>query len=284
MLEEVEALEEVALDLGRPLALRCRGRHALTEREVSKDDLHYLVHRTGGFREDGRTGLERTVHRISAIRDRYGELVGATIRLGRFVRGVAEPIRPYMGGGKTGLVVVGPPGAGKTTLLRDVVRIVAEYIGPKCLVVDTSNEIGGDGKVPHPGIAPARRIQVPSPDLQAKTLMQALANHGPETIVVDEIGYHGDVAVLQTVARRGVGVVATAHGETLRDLLENPVLHPLLGDPDIEAGKRRSRPIFGVGVVILVKGTYCVYPDLAEVVDAALEGRYVEGRVLRVDG
>jgi len=282
MLEEIETLEEVAMDLGRPLALRRRGQHLLTEREVTKDDLHYLVHRVGGFREDGRTGLERTVHRISAIRDRYGEMVGATVRLGRFVRGVAEPLRPYLIGNKVGLVVIGPPGSGKTTLLRDMVRIVGEGIGPKCIAVDTSNEIGGDGRIPHPGIAPARRIQVPSPDLQAKTLMQALANHGPEVIVVDEIGYHGDVAVLQTIARRGVGVIATAHGETLRDLLENPVLHPLLGDLDIEAGKRRSRPVFRVGVVILVKGSYCVYPDLAEAVDGALEGHHVEGEVLRV--
>lgn len=282
MQEDPESLEEVAMDLGRPLALRRGGRHLLLEREVTKDDLHYLVHRIGGFREDGRTGLERTVHRIAAIRDRYGELVGATIRLGRFVKGVAEPLRPYLVGNPVGVVVIGPPGSGKTTLLRDMVRIVGESIGPKCIAVDTSNEIGGDGKIPHPGIAPARRIQVPSPDLQAKTLMQALANHGPEVIVVDEIGYHGDVAVLQTIARRGVGVIATAHGEGLRDLLENPVLHPLLGDLDIEAGKRRSRPVFRVGVEVKTKGVYQVYPDLREAIDGALEGRYVEGEIRRV--
>jgi stage III sporulation protein AA len=280
MLEDAEHLEEVAMDLGRPLALRRGGKHVLMEREVSKDDLHYLVHRIGGFREDGRTGLERTVHRIAAIRDRYGEMVGASIRLGRFVHGVAEPLRPYLSG-KVGLVVIGPPGSGKTTLLRDVVRIVGEAIGPRCIVVDTSNEIGGDGRIPHPGIAPARRIQVPSPEVQARTLMQALANHGPEVMVVDEIGYHGDVAVIQTIARRGVGLIATAHGESLQDLLENPVLYPLLGDLDMEAKKRRSRPVFKVGVEVRARGVYRVYADLSAAIDGALEGREV-GETLEV--
>ncbi|MEZ0347572.1 MAG: AAA family ATPase, partial [Thermus sp.] len=175
-------LEELALDLGYPLAYTVGGRTLYSEREVRKEDLDFVLHRVGGFKENNRAGLEGTLHRISRILSALGEMAGITIRVGKFVEGVAEPLRPYLVEGGGSLLVVGPPRTGKTTLLRDIVRILAEVYGSRVVAVDTSNEIGGDGLIPHPGIRPARRMQVPDPPSrnQGRVIYQAIANHSPE--------------------------------------------------------------------------------------------------------
>jgi stage III sporulation protein SpoIIIAA len=274
--EYKDNLEEIALDLGKPLALRLVGKHKIFDREIQENDLDYIVDRAGQFRADNRLGIDRTLHRISAKRDRYDYLDGISLRVARSVFGVAEPLRQYIEP-LNGFMVIGPPGVGKTTLLRDIVRICAEKVGPKAIVVDTSNEIGGDGRIPHPSLGAARRMQVPTPDRQAAILMQAVANHGPEVIVCDEIGYHGDVAVIQTIARRGVSVVATVHGKIFQDVLENPVMHPLLGDLDMSMGKRRSRPVFESAVEIRAKGQFIMHADVGLAVDRLLAGLDPEG-------
>lgn len=274
----VEAFEAIAIDVGRQLVIKRDSGYASFERIVTKDDIHYVIHRIHGFREDNRTGIDKTFHRISAIRDRYGEIVGITVRFGRFIYGAAEPLYELLKHDRAGLMLIGRPGVGKTTILRDVARILAKDYGPNVAIVDSSNEIGGDGKIPHPGIGLARRLQVPNPSVQASIMMQAIANHGPEVVIADEIGYHNDVGVVITMARRGVRFIATAHGETLQDIVDNPDLVPLLGGIDIAAKRRLARPVFGAALEIRAKKQLYLHADLAASVDALLAGQTPKGR------
>jgi len=276
--EDVEGTEEIAMDLGRPLVVRRRGEQRLY-RDVSQGDIEYFYSKVGSFRSNGRAGIPGTLHRISVIRDGDDLAIGFTIRFGRAIPGIAQPLKEWISGRESTLII-GPPGVGKTTLLRGIVEEKAKTLMARLVIVDTSNEIAGDGAVPHPIIGSARRMMVGDPRKQASIILQAITNHSPETIVVDEIGYHGDVEVLETARRRGVDVVATVHGEDFRDVLENPVLKPLLGYPDLEHGKRLTRPVFRVGIAVLAKGVYKVYPDFQTAVDQALQKEDPEGIIV----
>ncbi|WP_243027833.1 AAA family ATPase [Thermus albus] len=273
--EDIDGVEEVAMDLGRPLVVRIRGEQKVYK-EVTQSDVEYFYNKVGSFRSNGRAGIPGTLHRISVIRDTDDLAIGFTIRFGRAIPGIAAPLREWIRGRESTLII-GPPGVGKTTLLRGIVEEKAKTLKARLVIVDTSNEIAGDGTIPHPIIGSARRMMVGDPRKQANIIMQAITNHSPETIVVDEIGYHGDVEVLETARRRGVDIVATVHGEDLRDVLENPVLKPLLGYPDLETGKRLTRPVFQIGIAVLDKGIYKVYPDFSSAIDQSLRKEDPEG-------
>ena len=223
------SLLEIVLDFGRyPQARFENSFEDLSSEHVSRDDIAHVASRIGRFAEDNRAGIERTLHRISAIRNRTGDIIGLTCRIGRAVFGTVDIIRDVIEEGKS-LLLLGPPGVGKTTLLREAARVLADDMGKRVIIVDTSNEIGGDGDIPHPGIGSARRMQVPSPHRQHAVMIEAVENHMPEVIVIDEIGTEAEASAARTIAERGVQLIATAHGKTLENLLQNPTLMDLIG-------------------------------------------------------
>jgi len=224
-----EDLLEIVLDLGRQPEARYPGSVVyLTDRLVDHADLDYVTNRVGEFGKDNRAGIERTLHRISAIRNRSGRIVGLTCRIGRAVYGTIDIMRDMVETGKS-ILMLGRPGVGKTTKCREVARVLSEQFGKRVVIVDTSNEIAGDGDIPHPAIGRSRRMQVPSPDLQHAVMIEAVENHMPQVIVIDEIGTAAEALAARTIAERGVQLIATAHGNTLDNLLQNPTLSDLVG-------------------------------------------------------
>ncbi|HUW96467.1 MAG TPA: AAA family ATPase, partial [Anaerolineae bacterium] len=244
-LNQEEELLEIILDLGRlPEARFVQHEVALSSTEVSEEDIQYVSSRIGRFGDDNRAGIERTLHRISAIRNREDKIVGLTCRVGRAVFGTIDIIKDIVESGNSTLLL-GRPGVGKTTMLREVARVLANK--RRVVIVDTSNEIGGDGDIPHPSIGKARRMQVKTPTMQHAVMIEAVENHMPEVIVIDEIGTELEAAAARTIAERGVQLVATAHGNTLDNLMMNPTLADLIGGiqsvtlSDEEARRRRTR-------------------------------------------
>jgi len=278
-------LLEIILDLGRsPVARFVDSEVILRPEEVAHTDIDFVVSRIGEFDADNRAGLERTLHRISAIRNRRGHIVGLTCRVGRAVYGTIDIIQDLVESGKS-LLILGKPGIGKTTMLREAARILAE--GKRVIIVDTSNEIGGDGDVPHPAVGRARRMQVATPSLQHEVMIEAVENHNPEVIVIDEIGRELEAVAARTIAERGVQLIGTAHGRTLENLLLNPTLSDLVGGiesvtlSDEEARRRgtqktvlerRAPPTFEVLVELQERDRLALYPDVAVAVDALVRG------------
>ncbi len=279
-------LLEVILDLGRRPAVRYTdGELILSQTPVTKADIEYVKTRISEFDDDNRAGIERTLHRISAIRNRRGDVIGLTCRVGRAVYGTIDIIQDLIESGKS-ILLLGRPGVGKTTLLREAARVLAEK--KRVIIVDTSNEIGGDGDVPHPAVGRARRMQVATPTLQHEVMIEAVENHNPEVIVIDEIGRELEAAAARTIAERGVQLIGTAHGNTLDNLMLNPTLSDLIGGiesvtlSDEEARRRgtqktvlerRAPPTFDVLVEIQDRHHLNVHHDIAESVDALLRGR-----------
>ena len=298
---ERRELLEIVLDLGRePEARFSDGEVILTADPVTPSDLEYVSSRVGSFGDDNRAGIGQTLHRISAIRNRRGEIVGMTCRVGRAVTGTIDLIKDLVVSGRS-ILLLGRPGVGKTTMLRECARVLADELRKRVVIVDTSNEIGGDGDIPHPGIGRSRRMQVRTPNLQHAVMIEAVENHMPEVIVIDEIGTELEAVAARTIAERGVQLVATAHGGSLDNLLVNPTLNDLLGGiqtvtlGDEEARRRGSQksvqerkapPTFDVLVEIQERDQLVVHTPLDEVVDLALRGQFKppQLRLRRPDG
>jgi stage III sporulation protein SpoIIIAA len=280
-------LLEVVMDLGRLPEARYPGREVvLSHEEVTEDDLQFVIDHIGDFGDDNRAGIERTLHRISCIRNRRGKIVGLTCRVGRAVYGTIRVIEDLVLSGKS-ILFLGKPGVGKTTMLREVARVLADDANKRVIIVDTSNEIGGDGDVPHPAIGGSRRMQVATPLAQHAVMIEAVENHMPEVIVIDEIGTELEAQAARTIAERGVQLVGTAHGTSLENLMLNPTLADLIGGiqsvtlGDEEARRRgtqksilerKAPPTFDIVVEIESWKRVALHKDVADTVDAMLRG------------
>jgi stage III sporulation protein SpoIIIAA len=297
----VDQLIEVVMDLGRPPEARFPDKVLrLSEKPVSHEDLAHALALVGEFTDDNRAGIERTLHRISAIRNRKGQIIGLTLRVGRAIYGTIEILRDLVETGKN-LLILGRPGVGKTTKLREMARVLADDFHKRVIVIDTSNEIAGDGDIPHPGIGAARRMQVPRPDRQHAVMIEAVENHMPEVIIVDEIGTEAEAAAARTIAERGVQLIGTAHGNTLENLIMNPTLSDLVGGvqtvtlSDEEArrrgttktvNERKAPPTFDILIEMEGRNEVSIHKDTAKAVDTVLRGFQprCERRKLAVSG
>ena len=290
---------EIVLDIGRPPEIR----HAdgkieyLGASEITYDDICHITSRVQEFTSDNRSGIPGTLHRISAIRNRQGKVVGLTCRIGRVVTGTISCIKDICLQNKS-ILFLGRPGVGKTTKLREISRLVADELGKRVVIVDTSNEIAGDGDTPHPAVGHARRMQVRQPEYQKDIMIEAVENHTPEVIVVDEIGTEAEAQAARTIAERGVMLIATAHGNSLESLIKNPTLSDLVGGiqsvtlGDDEAKRRSSKktvlerekqPTFDIVIEILDRNTLAVYKNTAEAVDYILRGWPIRPELRKVD-
>jgi stage III sporulation protein SpoIIIAA len=291
-------LIEVVLDLGRFPEVRFpNGAEYLCETPVTQEQIDYCVQRVGHFSGDNRAGIERTLHRISAIRNRPGEIIGLTCRVGRAVFGTITMIRDLVETGKS-ILMLGRPGVGKTTALREIARVLADDLHKRVVIIDTSNEIAGDGDIPHPAIGRARRMQVSRPELQHQVMIEAVENHMPEVIVIDEIGTELEALAARTIAERGVQLVGTAHGNRIENLIKNPTLSDLVGGiqavtlGDDEARRRGSQktvlerkapPTFDIAVEMLERQRWVVHESAADTVDALLRGRQPNPQVRTIN-
>ena len=283
----LEELLEIVLDLGRiPEARYANEVVELSTEMVTAEDIDFVVSRVGTFGKDNRAGIERTLHRISAIRNRQGKIVGLTCRIGRAVYGTIDIIQDVVEAGKS-ILVLGRPGRGKTTKLREMARILSEKLRKRVVIVDTSNEIAGDGDIPHPAIGRARRMQVAEPELQHNVMIEAVENHMPEVIVIDEIGTEQEAFAARTIAERGVQLIGTAHGNSLENLMMNPTLSDLVGGihavtlSDDEAKRRgtqktvlerKAPPTFDVVIEIMEVDKLAIHVDVEHTVDRLLRG------------
>ena len=290
---------EIVLDIGRIPEIRLGNGKILTlgNDNITREDLDFITEQLPEFTHDNRSGIAGTLHRISAIRNRQGKIVGLTCRIGRVVTGTIECIRDFVIQNKS-ILFLGRPGVGKTTKLREITRLMADELAKRVVVVDTSNEIAGDGDVAHPAIGKARRMQVAQPEFQKDIMIEAVENHTPEVIVVDEIGTEQEAQAARTIAERGVMLIATAHGNTLDNLIKNPTLSDLIGGIDtVTLGddeakhrgcqktvlERQKQPTFDIVIEIIDRNTLSIYKDSATAVDYILRGWPITPEIRKVD-
>ncbi len=294
-------LIEIVLDLGREPEVRFINQIQYLDLPlVTMEDINYVVTRVGDFGKDSRAGIERTLHRISGIRNRKGVVIGLTCRVGRAIQGTVDIIRDLVESGRS-ILMMGIPGIGKTTKLREIARIISSEMGKRVIVIDTSNEIAGDGDIPHPAIGRARRMQVDLPENQHSVMIEAVENHMPEVIIIDEISTEAESLAARTIAERGVQLIGTAHGSSIENIIMNPTLNDLVGGiqsvtlGDEEARRRgaqktvlerKAPPTFDIVIEIQDRNRLAIHTDVAEVVDQYLRGSLpkFEIRTLDEDG
>jgi len=289
-----DQLIEIVLDLGRrPEARFTTGSEYLSRKVISWQDIDYTTKRISKFSKENRAGIERTLHRISCIRNRQFLINGLTCRVGRAVFGTISVVRDLLESEKS-ILILGKPGVGKTTIIREIARVLADEMEKRVVIIDTSNEIAGDSDVPHSGIGRARRMQVAKPELQHQVMIEAVENHMPQVIIIDEIGTELEVLAARTIAEKGVQLVGTTHGNCLENLIKNPPLADLIGGiqyvtlSDDEAKRRgtqksilerKAYPAFEIIIEINEQNLWTIHEDVKNSVDLFLRGNFAVSQI-----
>lgn len=284
-----EKLMEIVMDLGRrPEARFTTGPEYLSQKIISWQDIEYTTKRISKFSTENRAGIERTLHRISCIRNRQFLINGLTCRVGRAIFGTICLARDLLESGQS-ILILGKPGVGKTTIIREIARVLSDEMEKRVIIVDTSNEIAGDSDIPHPGIGRARRMQVAKTDLQHQVMIEAVENHMPQVIIIDEIGTELEALAARTIAEKGVQLVGTTHGNCLENLIKNPPLADLVGGiqyvtlSDDEAKRRgtqksilerKSYPAFQIAIEINEQNSWTIHEDVKDSIDLLLRGNF----------
>ena len=284
-----DKLIEIVIDLGRrPEARFDTGSEYLSQKIISWQDIDYITKRLSKFSNDNRAGIERTLHRISCIRNRQGIISGLTCRVGRAIFGTISIIRDLLESGQS-ILILGRPGIGKTTIIREIARVLSDEMEKRVIIVDTSNEIAGDTDIPHSGIGRSRRMQVAKTELQHQVMIEAVENHMPEVIIIDEIGTELEAIAARTIAEKGVQLVGTTHGNCLENLIKNPPLTDLIGGiqyvtlSDEEAKRRgtqksilerKSYPAFQIAIEINEPNYWTIHEEIKDSIDLLLRGTY----------
>jgi stage III sporulation protein SpoIIIAA len=289
-----DKLIEIVLDLGRrPEARFVTGTEYLSQKIISWQDIDYMTKRISKFSNENRAGIERTLHRISCIRNRQFLINGLTCRVGRAVFGTISVVRDLLESEKS-ILILGKPGVGKTTIIREIARVLADEMEKRVVIIDTSNEIAGDSDIPHSGIGRARRMQVAKTEYQHQIMIEAVENHMPQVIIIDEIGTELEVLAARTIAEKGVQLVGTTHGNCLENLIKNPPLSDLIGGiqyvtlSDDEAKRRgtqksilerKAYPAFEIIIEINHQNSWTIHEDVKNSVDLFLRGNFTIGQV-----
>lgn len=289
-----DQLIEIVLDLGRrPEARFIIGPEYLSQKIISWQDIEYMTKRISKFSNENRAGIERTLHRISCIRNRQFLITGLTCRVGRAVFGIISVVRDLLESEKS-ILILGKPGVGKTTIIREIARVLADEMEKRVIIIDTSNEIAGDSDIPHSGIGRARRMQVAKTELQHQVMIEAVENHMPQVIIIDEIGTELEVLAARTIAEKGVQLVGTTHGNCLENLIKNPPLVDLIGGiqdvtlSDDEARRRgtqksilerKAYPAFEIIIEINDQNSWTIHEDVKNSVDLFLRGNFTIGQI-----
>ena len=282
-------LIEIVMDLGRrPEARFTNGSEYLSQKIVSWQDIEYITKRISHFSDDNRAGIERTLHRISCIRNRQSLINGLTCRVGRAVFGTISIIRDLLESGQS-ILILGKPGVGKTTIIREIARVLSDEMEKRVIIVDTSNEIAGDSDIPHSGIGRARRMQVAKTEFQHQIMIEAVENHMPEIIIIDEISTELEALAARIIAEKGVQLVGTTHGNCLENLIKNPSLADLIGGiqyvtlSDDEAKRRgtqksilerKAYPAFQIAIEINEQNFWTIHENVKDSIDLILRDNY----------
>ena len=295
LVEDTDGLLEIIMDLDRPLLLRYSEYvEEITDCIITAKDLNYALSRVTSFGTDNRAGINGTLHRISRIIGRDGQTVlGLTCRVGRAIEGQERIIQDLLDQGHS-ILVIGAPGKGKTTMLRSASKYLSDIKHQRVVIIDSSDEIAGSGNVPHPAVGSSRKMPVPFNKSQHDVLIEAVENHYPTVIVIDEISDIKEAESIRTISKRGVAVLGTCHGNTLEDVMENQRLRLLVGGvKDFTIGDkkastmpgqfidnktikvRQDEPAFTAVVEILSFDEIRVYTDLSTIIDKKLRGAVV---------